>query len=49
MKEWHILYAYFEGGPLNFVVLDSFFKVLIWFVRTGRRCTDIKIFTDTEA
>ena len=47
MKEWHILYAYFEGGPLNCVVLPSFGKVLFWFIRTGRRCSDIKIFTDT--
>ena len=27
------------------IVLPSFWKVLLWFLCTARRCTDIKIFT----
>ena len=42
--EWYVLWAT-KSGYEGFVVLPSFWKVLIWFICTARRCTDIKIFT----
>lgn len=44
MKEWNILFAYPEDGNEYFVVLPSFWKVLLWFVTTAWKCSDIKIF-----
>lgn len=48
MKSWHILFSRFEGGPKRLIVLPSFWKVLWWFICTGRRCSDIRIFTVRE-
>ena len=44
MMEWYVLWAT-ESGHEGFVVLPSFWKVLLWFLCTARRCTDIRIFT----
>ena len=45
MKEWYILWATTEGEE-HLIVVPSFRKVLWWFIRTARRCNDIKIFVN---
>lgn len=44
MKSWCVLWATREGRE-NFVILPSYWKVLLWFLRNAHRCNDIKIFT----
>ena len=41
---WYVLWAT-ESGHEGFVVLTSFWNVLLWFLANARRCTDIRIFT----
>ena len=50
-KEWNISYAMHDGmGGLNefMVVLPSWWKVILWLFRRGRRCRDIYIWTSTR-
>lgn len=44
MKEWNICYFRYVGGQRHYIVLPSFPKVLLWFVRMARKCSDITIF-----
>lgn len=43
MKEWYILWTTPDGDE-HMIVVPRFRKVLWWFIRTARRCDDIKIF-----
>ena len=50
-KEWNISYAMHDGmGGLNefMVVLPSRLKVILLFLRHGRRCCDIYIWTSVR-
>ena len=43
MTEWYVIYDKHDGEEC-LVVLPSFWKLLLWFLRTARRCDDIRIF-----
>ena len=43
MKNYCILWTD-EDGQENFIILQGYWKVLLWFLRTAWRCTDIRIF-----
>lgn len=45
MTEWYVRYTKFDGEEC-LVVLPSFWKLLLWFFRTARRCNDIHIFVN---
>ena len=48
MIEWNIHYVrgdIEDGTEEFFIVLPSFLKVLWWFLRTARRCSQIVIYT----
>lgn len=48
MIEWNIHYVrgdIEDGTEESFIVLPSFLKVLWWFLRTARRCSQIVIYT----
>lgn len=50
-KEWNISYAMHDGnGGLNefLIVLPCWWKVILWFLRRGRRCCDIYIWTSAR-
>lgn len=50
-KEWNISYAMHDGmGGLNefMIVLPSWWKVILWFLRRGRRYCDIYIWTSVR-
>lgn len=49
MKEWNILYQkYDQYGCLKeyLIVLPSWWKVLWWMIRKGRRCYCVDIWSD---
>lgn len=45
MSEWCVRYIKFDGEDC-LVVLPSFWKLLLWFLRTARRCESIYIFVN---
>jgi hypothetical protein len=48
MKEWNISYYIHDGyGGLDefIVVLPKFWKVVWWFIRRGRKCCEVYIWT----
>lgn len=51
MIEWNIHYVrgdIEDGTEEFFIVLPSFLKVLWWFLRTARRCSQIVIYTSAK-
>ena len=42
MKGYYVVWAD-KGGREGCVVLPTYWKLLLWFVRTARKCNDIKI------
>lgn len=45
MTESYVRYIKFDGEEC-LVVLPSFWKLLLWFLRTARQCDDIHIFVN---
>ena len=45
MTEWYVRYIKLDGEEC-LVVLPSFWKLLLWFLRTARKCDDIRIFVN---
>ena len=51
IKEWSITYAIHDGeGGLDefMIILTSFWKVLWWFIRRGRKACQIDIWTSAR-
>ena len=51
VKEWNISYAVHDGeGGLDeyMIILPSFWKVLWWFIRKGRKACQIDIWTSAR-
>lgn len=47
MKDYYVRFVS-AGGEECLVVLPSFFKLLLWFLRTARQCHYINIFVIKE-
>lgn len=45
MTEWFVRYTRYDGEEC-LVVLPSFQNLLLWFLRTARRCESIYIFVN---
>lgn len=43
MKDYYVIWTTKEGDE-GFLILPSYWKLFLWFIRTARRCNDIKIF-----
>lgn len=46
MKEYGVLFCMDDDDDERFIVLPSFWKLLLWFIRNAYRCKTIKIFKD---
>ena len=46
MKEWIVIFVRRDSPDECMIVLPSFRKLLLWFICTAWRCSDIHIFID---
>ena len=46
MKEYGVVFRMDDDDDDRFVVLPSFWKLLLWFLRKAYRCKTITIFKD---
>lgn len=47
MREYYVRFSRYYGEE-SLIVLPSFWKLLIWFIRTGRKCSHIVIFVEPD-